>query len=284
MATAKKKTGKKKTGKRKSKGKGMVNYDAQMAKFAAAASAKEKESGGGGGFISLKGGEFTFKGDVLPGPLQVVILDTAFENAYYDAAWDDENPSPPACFAVSNEVTANDELEPHETSPDTQCSNCEECEMNEWGSADTGRGKACSNNRRLMVISADDLDDLEGAQPAMIRLSPTSIKHWSGYAKKITNVMKLPPFAVITELELSRVDGKTYYELKPSFVEAVNKKHIPELIELVDSIQEDLVQPYDVSSYGEEAPKKKSNRRKVKKKAVKKKAAKKKSKKRSRKF
>lgn len=238
--------------KKKSTGTAMVSWEERLAARAQQAAAKEKV-GGEGNFISLRGGEFNYRGDVLENPMQVVVLDTAYENAYFDMKWDPENPAPPACFAVSAEAVDSEDLTPDESSPDLQADHCAECPMNEWGSAEVGNGKACGNNRRLLVIPYEDLDNLDEAEPALIRVPPSSIKQWSGYAKKLTKVMKLPPFAAITELLLEREGDNTYATLKPSFVDAVPEEYLEALEQLVDSdrVRELLETPYDVSGYEE---------------------------------
>lgn len=237
------------------------DYKTELAKYAKEDSAREP--GLGGNFISIRGKNFSFQGTALPEPLKVVVINYAFENAFYDTEYDPENPAPPACFSIG---MAEDTLKPHESSPKPQSATCAECPHNEWGSAEKGRGKACKNNRRLLVLNADvkdfDSDYVEKSEVAMMRIPPTSVKHFKGHLKKITDGIKLPIWATVTALTFDE-EAATPVVIPQLSEELSGDRPLLEAIkEKRDNTAEQLLQPYDVSSYKE--PSERIDRKKVK--------------------
>jgi len=229
-------------------GKEVINYDERLAALAEESAGMEARVGGGGSYISIRGGNFTFREEILGNPFQCVVLEHCLDNAYYVGGFDPDNPSSPVCFAVAR--GAEEDLAPHEDAPEPQSELCIDCPQNEWGTADTGRGKACKNGRRLALLHMDDLENggVEEAEVAMLRVPPTSLKYWASYVKKLTRTMKLPPLAVVTEMEL--VMDSEYPEIKFSFVGAVEgKEQIAALLAKRDEIIEDLTMPYDLTNY-----------------------------------
>jgi hypothetical protein len=81
---------------------------------------------------------------------------------------------------------------------------CATCWANAFGTAERGKGKACKNNVRLVVLpTIGEVEDIDFAKVAGARISvpPTSLKNWSGYANKIIEGLHVPLFAVITSIE-----------------------------------------------------------------------------------
>lgn len=140
------------------------SMDEQLEALATDQVAKTREDGGS--YIGTKNKEFRYKGGSLGSSMEVVILASTFENAYYDTPYDEDNPSSPACYAVSD---SEDELVPAEDAPNKQADTCAECPMNVFGSDARGKGKACANRRRLALLAAGDLE----GQIAFLRLAPT---------------------------------------------------------------------------------------------------------------
>lgn len=233
------------------------DYRTELAAYAKEDSARLPS--GTGSYISIRGKNFSFQGSVLDEPLAVVILDYSFENALYEGKWDPENPRPPVCFAVAKSKT---DLGSDENSPKRQSEDCKDCDHNQFGSADTGKGKSCKNSLRLAVLSTTakqfNADFVEKSEVAMIRLPPTSMKHFQGYVKKITEGLQLPLFSVVTELGFEE-DSATPVVI-PQFGEEIDdRKLLQALIAKRESAQEQLLQPFDVSNY-EEQPKKKEKK------------------------
>lgn len=194
-------------------------WDEQLAKDAAVAS-KMEESTATGNFFSTKGGRLSFNDNRLPNDeMAVVILDHVLENIYFESAYDAENPQGPTCFAFGREEKL---LEPHEVVEQKQHDTCKGCPMNEWGSAERGRGKACRNIRRLAVISAGTLDkdgrfemheadQFEKNQIAYLKIPVTSTKAYAAYVKQVASALGRPPYAVFTKIKLVEDDSDQFH-------------------------------------------------------------------------
>lgn len=248
-------------------GKGLAKAGAvrdALAKYAKDESAREP-AGAGGDYISIRGKEFKFKGDTMESPMKVIILDYSFENSFYIEKFDPNNPAPPACFALSmNEG----DMAPHESSPEQQHETCKGCPKNEWKSADQGNGKACKNQRRLVLLNAD-VDDLtpdyiNKAKTAMLRLPPTSLPHFRGHMKKLTDGLKIPLFAAVTELSFD--EDEAHPVVRFQFVDEINDK---KLIQALETKREDasssLLAAPDVSGYEDRKPSKGKTKQPAKK-------------------
>ena len=145
--------------------------------------------------ISLKG-KFLIEGDPIGDPADkgekftAIILRDIPVNAYYKTPYDPDNPSLPDCSSFGG-------LKPDASVEHPVSKTCAACPMNKYNTAvgkdgEPGKGKACANNRRL-VLKAPGVD-----MPALISLAPTSRKALDGYLKRLT-ASKIPVFAVVTE-------------------------------------------------------------------------------------
>ena len=166
---------------------------------------------GSGGTISLRGGDILI-GD-LPAPnktLVCVVLSSVYENIYYGAAYDAGHITPPVCWARGIDA---DSMRPDSSvtqSSRAQHQDCATCPQNQWGSAATGRGKACKNTRRLAVIVAGTMRtdgkgiqsytaDMLAAQPIYtMRIPVTSGKAYAAYVRSVATAAQRPPWAVTT--------------------------------------------------------------------------------------
>lgn len=220
MATAK--TATKKT----SSSTAVAKWDEELARQAAVAAATE-ESTATGQFFSLKSGVLSFNDAPLPNnEMAVVILDGILENVFYEGKYDSDNPQGPTCFAFGREEKT---MEPHKiviengNSQAGASGQCAGCEMNEWGSADTGRGKACRNTRRLAMIPAGtfengkfkaftDEEQFENAGIAYMKLPVTSVKGYAAFVKQIAGALKRPPHAVFTKVSV-RPDPSSQFKV-----------------------------------------------------------------------
>lgn len=223
------------------------------------AMAKEQSSleRAGSDFVKTKGSKFEFKGAVIKPPLKVVVLGYTFENAFYVGDYDPDNKTAPVCFAISDRET---DMAPHDTSPEKQSEKCQGCPQNEWGSADKGKGKACKNQRRLLLMSVPtdkagdvEVDKLtpefvENAEVAQLRISPTGIRGWAGYVKQVTNTLGAPLFAVVTAFSFD--ESVDYPLVVPALeMEITDMGVIQALMDKAQKNHSELHTPYDVSGY-----------------------------------
>jgi hypothetical protein len=135
-----------------------------------------------GNAISLKNKQFKLPdGTILQGPVDVIVLDWQTRNSYYDKPYDEQNIAPPACWAQGE---FPEKLAPNpEFVEDPVAVDCKSCPKNQYKSGATGKGKACTNNRRVIVrlparkdlyvltISPTSLKDFDNAMSSLLAVS-----------------------------------------------------------------------------------------------------------------
>lgn len=244
----------------------LANYDAQLAALAQAGQKTASErAGSGGSFIGTGGGRFKVDGVTLKETeLPVVVSDFILENALYTGAYDPDNPQPPVCFAFGRE---EEEMVPHEDSEDPQGhpsqeeagqpgGKCETCWAFEWGSASTGKGKACKNAMRLGLISADSIssaEDVAKADVKYLKVPVTSVKAFSKHVKDAGEALHLP-VQVITTLVTIEPSPKGGHMLSFAAGERVeDKKVIGALLDKHKVVAKEIDFPYQPATE-QEAP------------------------------
>lgn len=209
MATTKKATASKSTA--------LVKWDEELAKQAEIAAGMEANTGGGQ-FFSTKGGILSWQDAPLPGnQMAVIVLDSILENVYYEGRYDPDVPQRPICFAFGRDEKT---MQPHQIvigASNQQCGasgQCAGCEMNEFGSAETGRGKACRNTRRLAMIPAgtfnqagkleliEDEEHYETTAVGFMKLPVTSVKGYASFVKQVAGALRRPPFGIVTKVKV----------------------------------------------------------------------------------
>lgn len=219
-----------------------LDWRQEMAK-SAAKTVKMEESVATGNRISTKGGKLSYHGTPLKSnQLNCIVLSALIENSYYSGPFNPDNPQSPVCFAFSEDGEA---MEPHEKSHDKQSDACDGCPQNEWGSAETGRGKACKNLRRIAVLAFDggDVKTVEDGELAQLSISVTSVKNWSGYAKQLA-MGGQAIWAVQTLITLDREEDSTYSKLHFESTGHINEKLYPAILKRIPEAEQMLSQPY----------------------------------------
>lgn len=226
-------------------GKGLRKWDEELARKAQLSAKMEENSLGLGNSISTQGGILAYKDNPIPGnKMNVIVLDAIYANVFYQGAFDPETPENPVCFAFGTEETA---MAPHELSTDKQHDKCITCPMGgkeAWGSADVGKGKACKNKRRFILLTEDALETgIVDAQAATLMIPVTSVKGWAGYVTNLATSLNKPPMAVITEISLVP-NKKSQFEVKFKLVSEIDEEHFEALFAKVDAVQTELYRPY----------------------------------------
>lgn len=240
--------------KQASKTTAIAKWDEELARQAKLAAAVE-ESTATGNFFSLKGGILAFNDAPVPNnEMAVVILDGVLENVYYEGKYDPDTPAGPICFAFGREEK---EMVPHKIVFDAgnnQSDKCQGCEHNEWGSADTGRGKACRNTRRLALIPAGTFDagrfkpfndesQLETAPIAYMKLPVTSVKGYASHVKQLANALSRPPHAVYTKVSV-RPDPQTQFKVVFEPLSTIPNELLGVVMKRHDEAQKAIEFPY----------------------------------------
>lgn len=242
-------------------GTALTNYDEAYAKMAAEQAGEEQASGM---FVTTKGGVLSFGEEELPGnQMCVVILDAVRENTFYREKFNADLVVPPTCYAFGR---GNDDMGPHESMQadlsyfEPQSDSCSTCPMNEFGSADTGKGKACANRRRLAVIPAgfyskkpktrdyelelfDDPKHFQTAEIAFMKLPATSVKEWSKYVTQLSAQFHRPSFGVITKIWLEN-DAKTQFKVHFEMIEELPTDLAPIIFARNEEARKGIITPY----------------------------------------
>ena len=151
--------------------------------------------------IRTKGRVFTMPdGTTNQGPLSCVILDFVSFNSLFKGAYNPQNPQPPVCWAVGN----LHDMKPSASCPEPQNpgGDCAQCPKNQWGSATNGgKGKACKNQFKIALIPSD-LKDADPNKIYTLNVSPTGMKVFSAYVRRIQKALgdDALPMRVVTEV------------------------------------------------------------------------------------
>ena len=190
-----------------SNSKAIIDYEKQLKEEAA--HLKETLSAPSSNKISTKGKLFTLPdGSTNNGPLECVILDYLSYNSWYPGAYDPQNLSAPSCWAIGRVVA---DLAPSEHAPDKQGTTCDEngdCPQAKWNSAAVGKGKACKNIRRLIIVPPGANADTE---PMTLEVSPGAIRAFDAYVTKVNQQYGSLPIRVVTSIGFDA--NKTYPSL-----------------------------------------------------------------------
>lgn len=245
----------------------LVKWDEELAKQAQMAAAVE-ESTATGSFFSLKGGQLSFNDAPLPNnEMAVVILDGVLENVYYGSDYDPDNVQSPLCFAFGRDEKA---MEPHKIVVEAGQSMagasglCHGCEMNEWGSASKGRGKACRNSRRLAMIPGGtfengrfkaftDATQYEQAAIAYMKLPVTSVKGYAAFVKQVAGALKRPPHAIFTRVSV-RPDPQTQFKVVFEPLSQVPDSLLGVIMQRHEEAKESIMFPYMIGGDEDEKP------------------------------
>jgi hypothetical protein len=202
--------------------------------------------------ISLRAGVMTLMEQKIPGnKLDVVILGSVMQRLYYSKPFDANKPDAPDCFAFSE---TGEDMVPHEKAFDKQNETCLGCPQNEWGSATrspSGRGKACRESRKLLLLPADALKEgnVKTAELATVDIPVTSVKYWANYVNMLSGTEARPPWAVITQFGVEP-DSRT--QIKVNFVHRANiaEEFLNALYERMMATKDILIIPYEKTSEG----------------------------------
>jgi hypothetical protein len=252
--------------KKQSKSTAVANWDEQLAKEAEVAAGMEANTGGGQ-FFGLRGGILSWQDAPMPNnQMAVVIVDSILENVFYEGKYDPDTPQSPVCFAFGREEKS---MAPHQLVLDAGNQACGEsglcsgCEMNEWASADVGRGKACRNTRRLAMIPAgvigdngkfqifDDEEHFATAAVGFMKLPVTSVKGYASFVKQVAAALRRPPFGIVTKVKVVP-DAKSQFKVTFEPISPLPDELMPIIMKRNEEVKATIDFPYQPNE--EEAP------------------------------
>lgn len=221
----------------------LTKYDEQLAALAKQATEVEASVGSAGNFLSIRGGVLSYQGaQAKDNKMSVIILHAILENQWYDKRFDPNNPSSPACYAFGESQA---DMVPHEQASKPQNENCADCPKMKFGSADTGKGKACKACQRIALIPENALDDLDAnAEIAYLKLPFFSTVEYAAYVRQLADIYKRPPLAFITEITVVP-DPKSQFRVKFHMTDKVeDPEAIRLLLELRQKASAEIGFPY----------------------------------------
>lgn len=233
----------------------IVPWEKDMAAAAERGAKAEKPVGM---FSSIAIGQGILKIDDVPIPgnrMRGIVLCATPENQYYDRPYDAQNPTSPVCFSFGDPTAdePEDGMAPHETSTTKQGDAnglCAECWANVMGSAEIGKGKACKNIRRMLIMPEDAIengaDGIKKAEVRMLKVPVMSVKGWVNYVRQtLFEEMKRPMWGVITEISLVP-DPKSQFRVMFEFSELINfdQKTYDAMKAKVSAMLPQLITPY----------------------------------------
>lgn len=214
----------------------IVSIREQLA--AQAAAMADRVAPASGVMIRTAGKKFSFPdGTKSDGPVDLVVIDFVARNEFYEGAFDKDNITPPACFAIGTNPL---KLVPSSNSPQQQADNCGECPMNAFGSK--GKGKACANTRYLAVLPPDATAD---TPLALIKVSATATKGFDAFVRTTMNTFQVPPIGVVVSIGFN--ENEDYPQL--TFGDAVPNENLEVHFARQEEAKQLLAQEPDVSSY-----------------------------------
>lgn len=189
-------------------------------------------------------------------PIGIAYAKTYFKGKYVQGASDT-----PGCYAFGAESDKG--LHPHPQAPDKQAPDCDTCEHNKFGTAELGRGKRCSDKRRVAFILAADLAKDGEAEVAkavakaliyQIEVPPGSLRGFGTFLKSLEDATVYGSIQeAVVQISTENVAGKAY-TVNFEFMDRVPAQAMPYLLKRAEGVYEQLSQPFPVIEQEDKAP------------------------------
>jgi hypothetical protein len=179
--------------------------------------------------------------------VEVVVVAASFRNVWYANKYDPNNIVAPNCFALALEDVG---MAPHAVVGEKPHSTCAGCPYNEWGSdPGGGRGKACKQSRRLILLPADAIDKgaeaVLSAEFARMDLPVTSVKNYSTYVNTLAASASIPPYAAVAEITVTP-DVKTQFKVNFRPMRVVpSERTLEAIIKRMEAAEKLALEPYE---------------------------------------
>jgi hypothetical protein len=157
--------------------------------------------------ISTKAGMLAYGGNPMPNnEMDVVIVGVGFRSALYLKPYNPAAMELPMCFAACSKAEG---MAPHENVAEPMSTSCKACKYSAWESVrlikpgDMGKGKACKESRRLVILPANQLgsaQEVSSADLAVLDIPPTSIANYSKLVTVLSAAVNRPAWAMVTKI------------------------------------------------------------------------------------
>jgi hypothetical protein len=153
--------------------------------------------------------------------IEGVVIYFKDQNGYWKEDYDGQN-NPPDCMSNDTLVGIGN--------PGGECARCP---LNQYGSDDKGKGKACKNMRTLFILREGDV------LPLVLTLPPTSLKEARKYFLRLAS-KAVPYYGVVTEITLEKdknEGGITYSKAKLTLKSRLDAGTVKKLKEFQESLR-----------------------------------------------
>lgn len=236
-----------------SKSRAIQPWEEEMAAAARKQAAVEKPMGLFKQVTVTAGNMFIDEKPVPGNKLRAVVLAATHENQWFNKPYNPNVPAVPACYAFGDQTLEDPEgsMAPSDNVDDKQGDDnglCANCWANKMGSADTGKGKACGNVRRLIITTEDALesvDKLKNAEARSMKVPVMSVRNWGAFVHTIEEEMHRPYYGVVVEISIVP-DKKSQWQVKFEFMELVtfDAELYAAMQRRVKQAQADIITPY----------------------------------------
>lgn len=217
-------------------GTAVLSIQQQIAQQLARQNAAAASLRSGGSYIGFKNAQLKVDGISIPAnQLDVRVLAVLGERAYYSKDFDADAVQVPDCYAL-------DTPEPHPQAKVPQASSCAECPHNKWGSAPRGKGKACRESARVIVIPANV--PVATAQMYTAKVPVTSLGTVTNFSARCGQANKLMG-EFVTKLSVTE-DKKTFFKVHLTPVEITADMDMETLLKAQNAAYDLANTPYPV--------------------------------------
>jgi hypothetical protein len=163
----------------------------------------------------------------------VRVLAVVPERTYYSGEFDADAVQVPDCYALDSET-------PHPEAATQQADNCKDCPQNKWGSSPRGRGKACREGARVIVMAAGT--PMKSAAMYTAKIPVTSLGTVTAFSSRCSQANKLTG-EFITALSVVE-DKKSFFKVHLTIKELSSDIDMEALLAKQDQAYELAMQPY----------------------------------------
>jgi hypothetical protein len=198
--------------------------------------------------------------------LKCVVVTYGFAKKFFTKAFDPDSPAAsPECYAfASSKPGAEAAMKPHEAAPGKVSEACAGCQHNKFGTAEKGKGKRCSDVRRVLVlVGTDDPANVVKAQVRQIEVPPGSLRNWGNYQKTIKEISPYGLRGVVTEIGTEAQENGAY-QLTFKATDRLSKDFIKALVEKERAVESELFTPFPVLETEEKPQTKRSAKSRAK--------------------
>lgn len=113
---------------------------------------------------------------------------------------------------------------------------CATCALNQYGSVEKGKGKACKNMRNLYILRSGEY------MPMLLSLPPTSLRPYSDFVSATFAARRRPIFAGVVQIGLKRVDNgsNTYSVATFRLVQRFEGEKLLQIKQYADGFREQI--------------------------------------------